>query len=288
AHRVRVDLLRGDDAVVGRDRGRSGLRVGRIREIEDDVVGRERAAVVPADILLQRPCHRAAVGGDAAVGAARDRGSEHGGEVAVRVVARERLVEEPAALLVLGADREVRVEQGRTLPEEHLERTTAAALRRPVRRLRLRLRDARERQQRRCDGRRDAERGKAGDELAPRQATGPNVVGPLAESARVVRRAVVRHLEIASGRAASAARRGRQAAPPSRYQLCSSEKSRSQPDSDVTSRRLPPRTRGRLISGTTIHSPTTMSFILMYVAARLTGSSSDLAEAASLSYSGFE
>jgi hypothetical protein len=50
---------------------------------------------------------------------------------------------------------------------------------------------------------------------------------------------------------------------------------------------LPPRTRGRLISGTTIHSLTTMSFILMYVAARLTGSSSDLADAASLSYSGF-
>ena len=74
--------------------------------VEDDVVGGKRLAVVPGDALLQLPHHRLAVGGQRAVLAARDRGGELGLEVAIGIPGGQRLVEQAAAVLVLGADRE--------------------------------------------------------------------------------------------------------------------------------------------------------------------------------------
>ena len=46
---------------------------------------------------------------------------QHRLEVAVGVPAGQRLVEEARAVLVLGADREMRIEQGRALPPQHLQ-----------------------------------------------------------------------------------------------------------------------------------------------------------------------
>jgi hypothetical protein len=83
---------------------------------------------VPSDALLQLPYHRLAVGGERAVLAARDRGGELGLEVAIAIPRGQRLVEHAAAVLVLGADGEVRIEQGRALPPQDLEKATAAAL----------------------------------------------------------------------------------------------------------------------------------------------------------------
>ena len=60
------------------------------------------------------------------------------------IPAGQRLVEDARAVLVLGADREMRIEQRRALPPQHLERAAAAALGRLVLELRLRLRHAAE------------------------------------------------------------------------------------------------------------------------------------------------
>ena len=57
-----------------------------------------------------------------------------GDEVAVRIPGGQRLVEDARAVLVLGADGEVRVEERRALPPEGLERAAAAPLGRLVRR----------------------------------------------------------------------------------------------------------------------------------------------------------
>src|SRR5581483_3096285 len=59
----------------------------------------------------------------------------------VRIERGQRLVEDARAVLVLGAVREVRVEEGRRLPPEDADRAPAAALRRREA-LRLRLGDA--------------------------------------------------------------------------------------------------------------------------------------------------
>ena len=69
----------------------------------------------------------------------RDLGGQVREEVAVGVERRERLVEDPRAVLVLGAVREVGVQEGRRLPPQDLERAAAAPLGRRERGLGLRL-----------------------------------------------------------------------------------------------------------------------------------------------------
>ena len=68
-------------------------------------------------------------------------------EDAIRVPARQRLVEDARAVLVLGSNREVRIEQGRTLPPQHLQQPAAATLGRLVGRFGLSHRHAREGQE---------------------------------------------------------------------------------------------------------------------------------------------
>ena len=141
AHRVVVDLLDDDVLEVG-DGDRGGCRVLRIFPVEDDVVGRERLAVVPLHALLQLPGHRLAVGRQGAVLATRNGHCQHRLQVAVGVPVRERFVEQARTVLVLGADREMRIEQGRALPPKDLQMSAAAALGRLVDRLGLRHRHA--------------------------------------------------------------------------------------------------------------------------------------------------
>src|SRR5215207_4987960 len=167
---VAVELL--DLAIlVAADRRGSDGRVAGVFPVEDAIVGGERLAVVPGHVALELPGHRQAVGREAAVLARRDLGREHGEEVAVRIPAGERLVEDARAVLVLGADRKMRVEQRRALPPEHLEGPAAAALRRLVGDLLLLLcpRRAAEGEHLARERRRDTERHHPPDERPPRQ-----------------------------------------------------------------------------------------------------------------------
>ena len=116
------------DILVAADRCRCRSWVGGILPIEHDIIGGELPAVVPGYILSELPGHRHAVGGQPAVFEVRDLGSEHRHQVAFGIPCRERLVENARPFLVLCADREMRVEQGSGLPEQHLERSAAARL----------------------------------------------------------------------------------------------------------------------------------------------------------------
>jgi hypothetical protein len=167
-HRVGVDLFDRHVLVGGVGR-RGGRRVLGVFPVEDDVVGGERLAIVPGDTLLEFPDDRLAIGRQRSVFAAGDRGRQHGLQVAGGIPAGQWLVEQPRAILVLGADREVRIEQGRTLPPQYLQRPAAAALGRLVDRRRLGHRHTRNRQELGRQRRREAHRRHALHEATPRQ-----------------------------------------------------------------------------------------------------------------------
>ena len=126
-HSVGVDLLDLVDVPIRAARHGRRRGIGRVLPVEDDVVRGEGLAVVPGDVPLELPRHGLAVLGDAAVLGTRNLGGEDGEQVAVRIEGGERLVEDARAVLVLGADGEMRVEQRRRLPPQHLERAAAAA-----------------------------------------------------------------------------------------------------------------------------------------------------------------
>ena len=180
AHRGGIDLLDALHVRVEAGAERAGGRVGGVLPVEDDVVGGERLAVVPLDVLLELPGGGQPVGRDAAVGAAGDLRGQHRHQHAVGVVARQRFVERTAAFLVLGAGGEVRVQQRRALPQQQAQRAAAAALRRLVRRLgRLCLRDVG--QHRRCKRHTHAERDHAGHEIASGQPAFGDLVHEVAQ-----------------------------------------------------------------------------------------------------------
>ena len=112
-------------------RGRC-CRVGGIFPVEHHIVGGELSAVVPLDASFESPGHRHAVRRDPTVLDFRYLCGEHRHQVAVGVPCRKRLVENTGAMLVLPAHREMRIEQGRRLPEQHFERSPAAGFGRLV------------------------------------------------------------------------------------------------------------------------------------------------------------
>ena len=128
ANGVAVDLL-GADVTIAADCYGCGGGIGSIFPIENHVIGGEGLTIVPLNVALQLPHHRLAVGGDTAVLNTRHFRRKDGHEVGVAVPGRERLVEHAAAILVLGADSEMRIQQRRTLPHQQLEGTAATALR---------------------------------------------------------------------------------------------------------------------------------------------------------------
>ena len=137
---VLVELLDAIDVAVRADRAGVRRRVGRVLPVEDHVVGGEGLAVVPLHTLLELPDDPGAVLAEPAVVQRGDGRGQRGDEVAVWVVASQRLVEDAGAVPVLGAGREVRVEQRGRLPPQHLELPAAAPLGgREHRRLGLRL-----------------------------------------------------------------------------------------------------------------------------------------------------
>jgi hypothetical protein len=165
-----VDLVDALDIPVGP--GRRGRR-GRIRHVlpvEHHVVGRERLAVVPGDVLLELPGHRQPVLGHLPVLETRHLGGQDRHDVAVRVIGGQGLVEDAGGDLVLGADGEVWIQEGRRLPEQDLDRAAATALRGGERRDRLRPRHARGAQDLRRQRRRQAQADHRLHERAPRQA----------------------------------------------------------------------------------------------------------------------
>ena len=76
---------------------------------------------MPFDAAFQLPDHRAAVLRQAIILLARNLRSEDRNQVAVIVPSRQRLVKDPGAFLILGADGEMRVEQGHRLPVEKFQ-----------------------------------------------------------------------------------------------------------------------------------------------------------------------
>jgi hypothetical protein len=98
---------------------------------------------LPLHALLELPDDGFAVLGEAAVLEVRNLGGEERIEGAIGIPARQRLVEDARAVLVLGPDREVRIEQRRTLPPEDFQRPAATALGRLVLEFGLRPGDAR-------------------------------------------------------------------------------------------------------------------------------------------------
>ena len=110
--RVVVDF--GDlDVFITADRRRRGRRIGSVLPIEHTVIGGKWLAVVPFDALLQFPDDPVQILVERAALGVGELGGEDRHEVAVGVPPCERLVEDPRAVLVLGADREMRIEQGR-------------------------------------------------------------------------------------------------------------------------------------------------------------------------------
>ena len=104
--------------------------VGCVLPVEDEIVGGERLSVVPADTPLELPDDRLTVSRDATVLERRNLLGQDREEIALGVERRERLVEHARAVLILRADGEVRVEQGRRLPPEHFELAASASTRR--------------------------------------------------------------------------------------------------------------------------------------------------------------
>ena len=87
---------------------------------------------MPFDALFQLPDHREAVFGQPVIFLARNFGGQHRHQIAIAVPSGQRLVEDAAAVLVLGADGEMRVEQGHRLPVQNLQKPAAAGLGRLV------------------------------------------------------------------------------------------------------------------------------------------------------------
>jgi len=88
---VVVDLF-GSHGVVAADGDGGGRRVADVGPVEYDVVGGERLAVVPLHALLELPGDRLAVLGEAAIGDARQLGSQDRTEFGLRVPCRKGLV----------------------------------------------------------------------------------------------------------------------------------------------------------------------------------------------------
>ncbi len=179
---VGVELVHPFDVAVRRERPRGGRRVGGVLPVEDDVVGAEGFAVVPGDAVLETPHHGGAVARDAAVVDARQLGREDRHHAAIGIEARQRLIEDARGVLVLGARREMWVQQRRRLPPEDLQRPAAAA---PARReARAWLRVSGDGPEHLCgERRRDAEPRHQGHEGASGQPAAPNVGDERAELA---------------------------------------------------------------------------------------------------------
>jgi len=180
AHGVGIDLLHPELAIAAQGDSRGG-GVGGVLPVEDDVVRRERLAVVPGHAALQLPEDAAAVRGEPAVVAARDLRRQDRLQIAVGVPLRERLVEDPRSEVVFHAGREMRVEQRRTLPLDHPQVAAAAPLRRLVDGGRLRQRRAALAQHE--PGHRQAHPAAQhpSDEVSPRQAAAPDPIDKSAQ-----------------------------------------------------------------------------------------------------------
>src|SRR5579872_2817900 len=76
---------------------------------------------MPFDAALQLPDHRKTVLLESVILLARNLGCEDWNQIAVRIPSCQRLIEDAAGLLVLGSHREMRIEQGWSLPIEQLE-----------------------------------------------------------------------------------------------------------------------------------------------------------------------
>ena len=127
-HRVVVDCLHRADALERRRGRAAAARVQAVGRGERDVVRGERRAVGPHHVVAQRPGDRPEIPRHAAVVQGRDLGGQPGDHVAVFVVARQRLQDQRRRVDILGAARQVGIEDRRRLPVQHVQLTVGAAL----------------------------------------------------------------------------------------------------------------------------------------------------------------
>ncbi len=120
-----VDFLDRLDLLVFADRDRRRLGIFGVLPVEDEIIGCAGRAIVPFDALFQFPDDREAVLFQAVIFRGGNFRSEDRNQIAILVPSGERLIEEPAGLLILGADGEMRIEQGRRLPKQQLQRASS-------------------------------------------------------------------------------------------------------------------------------------------------------------------
>ena len=130
---------------------------------------------MPFDAPFQLPDHRAAVLGQSVILLARNFGGQERNQIAIIVPSRQRLVEDAGAFLVLGADGEMRVEQGHGLPIQKFKKAAAAGLGRLVRDLCRGHRHPGMAQHHAGHRRRQADRDHPLDKGPPRQSAGLNI-----------------------------------------------------------------------------------------------------------------
>ena len=125
-HRVVVDDLDALHSAVRRTGCRP--RVGILDEVvgEADIFRGEGLAVRPADILLQLPGDRLAIGRHAAVFDGRDLGGQERHEAAVGVIAGQRLIGDTRGSPIGRTRGQVRIESFRGLPEQDPQRIACA------------------------------------------------------------------------------------------------------------------------------------------------------------------
>jgi hypothetical protein len=112
--------------LVAADRRGGRGRIGGVFPIEHDIVGREGLAIVPLHARFQLPSHGHAIGSDPAILDIRDLRGKDRDQVSIWIPSRQRLVKNPRPFRVLGADGEMRVEQGRCMPKQCPQRSAAA------------------------------------------------------------------------------------------------------------------------------------------------------------------
>src|SRR5690606_38176613 len=132
SHGVIVDDLDILDDLVGGDGRRAGFGVRDVFPGEAHVLGGERRAVRPDDVVAQFPGDAHAVLGDAAVLETGELGSEGEDGFASSVEVDQRLEDQAGSAGVLVTLREVRVEDGRRLPVEDTHEVAAAAAHAPA------------------------------------------------------------------------------------------------------------------------------------------------------------
>lgn len=106
----------------------AAIRRGAIFPGEDDVIGGQRCAIRPFHVAFQLPGHAEQILRDAAIVDRRDFAHQHRHQLALFIVARQRLDHHGRAVDFLGASGKIGIEGRYGLPEQDFQFAVTAAL----------------------------------------------------------------------------------------------------------------------------------------------------------------